>query len=104
MIAVSRCSLALLLAAFAAACGGSGGAEPPVASANVTLSRQRVALGSPVELAYEFQVAEGAAFDQDYRVFVHFVDADDELMWTDDHVPPTPTSQWKAGQVVKYRA
>jgi len=101
-IRVFRCSLAFLLAALSAACGGSGGTEPPVASAAVTLTRARVALGSPVELTYEFKVAEGAAFDRDYRVFVHFVDADEELMWTDDHVPPTPTSQWKPGQVVKY--
>jgi len=97
-----RCSPVLFLAAVAAACGGSGRAEPAVASAKVTASRTRVALGSPVELTYEFQVAPAAAFDQDYRVFVHFVDADDELMWTDDHVPPTPTSQWKPGQAVKY--
>jgi hypothetical protein len=97
-----RYGVPLLLAALAAACGGSGGNEPPVASAKVSVSKGRVALGSPVELTYEFQVAEGASFDQDYRVFVHFVDADDELMWTDDHVPPTPTSQWKPGQSVKY--
>ena len=97
-----RCTPALLLVALAAGCGGSKGNEPPVASATVTASRPRVALGSPVELTYEFQVAQGATFDQDYRVFVHFVDADDELMWTDDHVPPTPTTQWKPGQTVKY--
>ena len=36
------------------------------------------------------------------RVFVHVVDADEELMWTDDHDPPTPTTQWKAGQTVEY--
>jgi hypothetical protein len=35
-------------------------------------------------------------------VFVHFVDADEELMWTDDHDPPTPTSSWKPGQTVEY--
>jgi hypothetical protein len=35
-------------------------------------------------------------------VFVHFLDADDELMWTDDHDPPTPTAEWKPGQSVEY--
>ena len=35
-------------------------------------------------------------------VFVHFVDADEELMWTDDHDPPIPTNQWKPGQTVEY--
>ena len=33
---------------------------------------------------------------------MHVVDADDELMWTDDHNPPTPTTQWKPGQTVEY--
>ena len=28
---------------------------------------------------------------------VHFVDSDEELMWTDDHRPPVPTTQWKRG-------
>ena len=35
-------------------------------------------------------------------MFVHFLDADEELMWTDDHDPPTPTSEWKPGQTVEY--
>ncbi len=33
---------------------------------------------------------------------VHVVDTDDELMWTDDHEPPTPTTQWKPGQTIEY--
>ena len=33
---------------------------------------------------------------------LHVVDADDELMWTDDHDPPTPTTQWKPGQTIEY--
>ena len=35
-------------------------------------------------------------------MFVHVVDTDDELMWTDDHNPPTPTTQWKPGQTIEY--
>jgi hypothetical protein len=46
--------------------------------------------------------ANAPAFSEDCRVFVHFVDNDDELMWTDDHFPPVPTSQWKPGQTIKY--
>ena len=30
------------------------------------------------------------------------VDTDDELMWTDDHNPPMPTTQWKPGQTIEY--
>ena len=56
----------------------------------VSLSRPKVALGSPVEVTYKFTVAADAPRLGARRVFVHFLDADDELMWTDDHDPPTP--------------
>jgi hypothetical protein len=98
--------LVLCLAAVSA--GAAGGcrkerpAEPPVATPSVSLNHPKVPLGSPVEMAYEFKVAQNARFTEDYRVFVHFKDADDELMWTDDHFPPTPTTQWKPGDTVKY--
>src|SRR5205814_5521817 len=28
--------------------------------------------------------------------------SDEQLIWTDDHNPPTPTTQWKPGQTVEY--
>jgi hypothetical protein len=76
--------------------------EPPVATPSLRLSHDKAPLGSPVDLTYSFVVAPDAHFDQDYRVMMHVVDADDELMWTDDHTPPTPTTQWKPGQTVEY--
>jgi hypothetical protein len=33
---------------------------------------------------------------------LHVVDADEQLIWTDDHNPPVPTTQWKPGQIVEY--
>lgn len=103
----ARQTLALLAAlagcAVPTACGSGDATGPPVATPTVTLSRPRAALGSPIEVTYRFQVAANApAFDQDYRVFVHFLDADDERMWTDDHDPAVPTTQWKPGQAVEY--
>ncbi len=93
------CTLALVAAA---GCGKSS-TEPAVATPAVSVNHTRVPLGSPLELTYEFKVAADAPpFKEDYRVFVHFLDADQELMWTDDHLPPTPTSQWKPGQTIKY--
>jgi hypothetical protein len=81
-------------------CGG--GTEPPVAAPSAVSSRERAPLGSPIVMTYRFQVAPDAKFDRDYRVMVHFVDADREIMWTDDHDPPTPTTQWKPGQTIEY--
>jgi len=99
-------TLALCLVALAVAFGGCRNSPsrsaPPVATPKVTLNHSKVPLGSPLEITYEFRVAQDAAFSEDYRVFVHFKDADEELMWTDDHYPPTPTSRWKAGETIKY--
>ena len=93
----------LVLAALTAGGCRKAAIEPPVATPSVSLNHSRVPLGSPVEVTYEFTVAADApAFTEDLIVFVHFVDVDGELMWTDDHHPPVPTTQWKPGQTIKY--
>jgi hypothetical protein len=94
--------LVALVATTAVGCRKSKKNEPPVATAAVSLAHAKVPLGSPLQITYQFKVAPNARFDQDYRVFVHFKDADDELMWTDDHFPPTPTTQWKPGDTISY--
>jgi hypothetical protein len=100
---IARFVVAVLLATSVAACGGGGDDARPVATPSLTLSRPDAAIGSPMELTYRFAVAPDApAFAEDYWVFVHFVDADGELMWTDDHQPPTPTRQWKPGSTIEY--
>lgn len=93
--------LAAVLAA-SAACGGAGTDEPPVATPGFGAERARVPLGSPIELTYTFDVAPDAKIDGDYRVFVHFLDSEGDLMWTDDHTPVPPTTAWKPGQKVSY--
>src|SRR5437867_10143352 len=73
-----------------------------LATPKITLSHGRVVADSALEITYRFEVAADARFSEDYRVFAHVVDTDGEQMWTDDHDPPTPTSQWKPGQVIEY--
>ncbi len=97
----ARRSLGLLLVAATIGCGGTDNA-PAVGSMAVSLSRSRVALGSPVEITYKFTIAPDAPALGPRTVFVHFLDANDEMMWTDDHDPPTPTTEWKPGQTVEY--
>ena len=94
--------LACALAVVAAACGGRKSDEPAVASASLSLNKDRVAIASPVRLTYKFVVAPTATFDGDYWVFVHVLDPEGEQLWTDDHLPATPTSQWKPGQTIEY--
>ena len=94
---------AVLLAAAVAACSRAVDDAPAVATPSLTLNRADGAIGSPMEMTYRFVVTPNAPpFTEDYWVFVHFIDSDGELMWTDDHQPPTPTTQWKPGATIEY--
>ena len=90
---ILRASVATLLLAASLGCGGGADNAPAVGSVKVALSRPRVALGSPVEITYTFTLANDAPALGNRKVFVHFLDANDEMMWTDDHDPPTPTTE-----------
>jgi hypothetical protein len=83
-------------------CSRQEPAATPLATPTVALNHERAPAGSPIELTYKFVVANDAKFDEDYRVFVHVVDTDEETLWFDDHFPSVPTSQWKPGQTVEY--
>src|SRR5688572_6820610 len=101
--AVTPSLLAVVLSLpFAAGCGGNEPAAPPVATAAVQLSRQKAPLGSPLDITYKFVVANDAQIAEEHRVMLHVVDSDNELLFTFDHDPPTPTSQWKPGQTIEY--
>ena len=83
-------------------CRSQEASAPPIARPTVTLNHEKAPLGSPLEINYKFAVANEAKIEGDYRVMLHVLDADEELIWTDDHDPPVPTSQWKGGQTVDY--
>jgi hypothetical protein len=83
------------------ACGSTDSATP-VAKVSFTPSATRVALGTPVELTYRFEMAPGASIAGDYTVFMHVETPDGTRLWGDDHLPPIPTSQWKPGQKIEY--
>jgi hypothetical protein len=95
--------LLALTCAAAAGCSRDREQAPAVATPSVTLGRAQAAVGSPLDVTYRFLVArEAPPFTEDYLVFVHFMDSAGEQMWTDDHQPPTPTRQWKPGQMIEY--
>jgi hypothetical protein len=100
----NRALAAALLAGWTvAACSQPADDAPPVATPSVTLNRSEASVGSPIDVTYRFDVAATApAFAEDFYVFVHFLNGDGELMWTDDHQPPKPTRQWRAGETVQY--
>ncbi len=91
-------------AGWLAAAYGCTEAQPPVATVTLGVERVAVPLGAPLDLRFRFDVApyvEGG-LDEDYRVFVHFLDDRGEVLWTEDHDPPVPTSQWRAGRSIEY--
>ena len=60
-------------------------------------------LGGPIELSIRFVASPRLqTFEEDYRVLVHFLDADGDLMWAEDHDPPVPTTAWLPGQTISY--
>lgn len=94
--------LILAGAVGASACAG-GADQPPVASPGFFVGQPRVPQGSPLEVTYRFKVVPNApTIDRQYRVLVHFLDSDEELMWTDDHDPPKPTTEWRPGETIEY--
>ena len=101
LVPVFACALTILV--LVSGCGRTQQTETPLVTPTVTLARSDAAIGMPIEMAYRFVVAETApGFTEDDTVFVHFLDTDGELMWTDDHQPPVPTTQWKPGQTIEY--
>ncbi|MEE2790831.1 MAG: hypothetical protein VX453_04295 [Acidobacteriota bacterium] len=90
-------SLACLLH-LSVACSGQG----PVAVPSVEIDPVQVVSGSPVQVTLTFSVLPTAGFDEDHLVFLHFLNSDGELMWTVDHYPPRPTSQWQPGDTIQY--
>lgn len=99
---VAVCAL-VLVGAAGAACS-KGDQAPPVATVALTLNRQSAPLGGPIELTYRFDVAQGAAIQGDYKVFVHVTRDDGTSIWMDDHDLPAgmQTSTWKPGQTIQY--
>jgi hypothetical protein len=101
-IGVASCASAALAAILTSSCGKKESAAPPMATPSIAFSRDKVPLGGPVDVTYKFVVAPDAKFTQNYRVMMHVVDPNEELMWTDDHDPPIATTEWKPGQTVEY--
>ena len=100
-VAVCAGVLASLTLASVSGCSSSDSATP-VAKVSFTPSATRIALGTPIEMTYRFDVGAGAPITGDYLVFMHVETPDGTRLWGDDHEPPIPTSQWKPGQKVEY--
>ncbi len=102
IVRITAVSPSIVLLAGLTGCGSTDSA-PPVATPAVELSRSIVSLGGALEMRYRFTVAPDiTGIPGDYQVFVHFLDPDGALMFTDDHAPPQPTGAWRPGQEIEY--
>lgn len=70
----------------------------------ISLSKNVTTMGSVLEAEYSFKVPANAKIPE-YNgiVFVHFIDPDSNIVFTDDHSPNTPISQWKPGENYSYK-
>jgi hypothetical protein len=91
---------AVLSVAVVAGCNRKPETVPCVATATVSMPRDRAAIGSPLKMTYKFDVTQPVS--SDFVVFVHVLDDQGDSLWGDDHQPPQPTSTWKPGQKVEY--
>ena len=69
----------------------------------MTLSPGQAAPGAPVEVRYTLEALPGGTVPSGTHVlFVHAVDANGKVLWTDDHEPPQAVGTWKPGTPVEY--
>lgn len=95
--------LAAILTTVTGACQGKKAVDVRPITPTVELNKSRAPIGSPIEVTYRFEVATDCKpIEKDYKIFVHFLDSHDELLFTDDHEPPQPVTSWSAGSTVEY--
>ena len=93
-------AVSVLLLLGGVSCGAQ---SEPVAAIDLELQRSAAPQGALVAAELSLTLLPAfAPLDRDYRVFVHFLDADGQLLWADDHDPPVPSSEWRRGQTLSY--
>ena len=92
---------AVVLVTAAVACAPPS--SPPVGVATLAVYPLSVPLGGSAEVTIQFDVAPTVeSFEEDYRVFLHVLDANEVFLWGAEHDPPVPTSEWRPGQTIRY--
>lgn len=92
---------AIVLVAAVPACAPPS--LPPIGVATLAINPPRVQLGASAEVTIQFDVAPTVeSFEEDYRVFLHVLDANEVFLWGAEHDPPVPTTEWRPGQTIRY--
>jgi hypothetical protein len=96
---------AVVLAAIAAApaCRRPRSADDTGIQPACTLTPASVEVGSVVAATYAWTVGRPLSLSgQDYEAFVHFVDENGTVLFTDDHRLDPPVGSWKKGATYRY--
>jgi hypothetical protein len=80
------------------------GVVPEDITPHVDVTPKRLPAGDPLALSYAWEVGPAARhISREYRAFVHFVDPEGIVLFTDDHVPEPPVTSWEPGRTYAYR-
>ena len=98
----ARKALAPLPFALSLSCG-----VPPSATIGTVAVDLRSTPDTPAGTSFDVGIRFDAApnlvpLDDDHRVFLHVLDDAGEILWTDEHEPPVPTSAWRPGETLHY--
>lgn len=98
-------ALAVSLAvAVVPACSRRKPAEINPIEPSVAFNRNKIPLGSAVEITYTWKLDPAAKkLTEDYRAMVHFLDSHKQLLFEDDHPPVPPVASWEPGQTYSYK-
>ena len=67
------------------------------------VNKKSAEMGTPIEVTYSFSTKkEFTPLLKNMTVFCHFLDPKKTIRFQDDHLPPFPTTQWKAGSNYHY--
>ena len=93
----------LAAAAIVPACGPRQPKDLTDIAPKFSVNRKQIPLKSAIEVTYGWEC--GPAFKklaEDQRVFVHFVDQEGTLLFTDDHLPTPAATTWEPGKSYSY--
>ena len=98
----ARKALAPLPFVLSLSCG-----VPPSATIGTVAVDLRSTPDTPAGTSFDVGIRFDAApnlvpLDDDHLVFLHVLDDAGEILWTDEHEPPVPTSAWRPGETLHY--
>jgi len=96
-------AVALLATVALPGCNRRKPAEVNPIVPSIKVNRTKAPLGSALEITYTWTVEAGARkLDQNYWALVHFNDNQEVMLFSDDHQPEPPPTEWEPGKTYSY--